>query len=166
MTDESDAARLRRNVNELLQELRVAQAGVQILFGFLLAVTFTEPYLRGSDFQHAVHLITVGFTVVAVALFTAPAAWHRMLFRHGKRDRILRSSNRFALWGLGCLACAVSGTVLLLVDVIAGTVPAAIASAVALTGFATLWFALPLRHQDPAEMKPAPKDSRSVENGA
>ncbi|MGW5051634.1 DUF6328 family protein [Actinokineospora sp. NPDC004072] len=158
MSEESDSARLRRNLNELLQELRVAQAGVQILFGFLLAVTFTEPYLRGTDFQHVVHLITVGFTVVAVALFTAPAAWHRVLFRNGQRDRILRSSNRFAIWGMGCLACAVSGTVLLLVDVIVGTVPAAIAAAAALAGFGVLWFALPLRHRDPEREKPAPRD--------
>ena len=165
VTDESDGARLRRNLNELLQELRVAQAGVQILFGFLLAVTFTEPYLRGSDFQHGVHLVTVGLTVAAVALLTAPAAWHRVLFRQGQRDRILRISNRFALCGLGCLAGAVSGTVLLLVDVIAGMTPAVIASAVALTGFGTVWFALPMRHRDPDDERPEPKDSAAVENG-
>ncbi|MFC7615946.1 DUF6328 family protein [Actinokineospora soli] len=166
MTDESDGARLRRNLNELLQELRVAQAGVQILFGFLLAVTFTEPYLRGTDFQHAVHLVTVGLTVAAVALLTAPAAWHRVLFRQGQRDRILRISNRFALCGLACLAGAVSGTVLLLVDVIAGMTPAVIAAAVALTAFGSVWFAIPMRHRDPAEERPEPEDSETVENGS
>lgn len=166
MGAESPEERLRRNIGELLQELRVAQAGVQILFGFLLAVTFTRPYLDGTDFQHAVHLVTVGLTVVAVALLTAPAAWHRVLFRQGQRDRILRISNRFALCGLAALAGAIAGTVLLLVDVIAGMAPAFIAAALALALFGVLWFAMPLRHHDPESENPAPVDSRSVENGS
>ncbi|MGX7828659.1 DUF6328 family protein [Actinokineospora sp. 24-640] len=166
MGTESPEAQLRRNINELLQELRVAQGGVQILFGFLLAVTFTQPYLNGTDFQHAVHLVTVGLTVIAVALLTAPAAWHRVLFRQGQRDRILRISNRFALYGLSALASAITGTVLLLVDVIAGMVPAFIAAAVVLALFGVLWFAMPLRHHDSDEEGPEPVDSRSVENGS
>lgn len=162
---ESPEARLRRNLSELLQELRVAQAGVQILFGFLLAVAFTEPYRRGSDFQHAVHLVTVGLTVVSAGLLTAPAAWHRVLFRHGQRDRIVRISNRFALAGLAALAGAVSGTVLLLFDVIAGKGPAIVASTTALLGFALVWFIMPMRHRDPDQEKPEPKDTEPVQSG-
>jgi putative flippase GtrA len=161
---ESHEARLRRNLNELLQELRVAQAGVQILFGFLLAVTFTEPYLRASDFTHGVHLVAAGLAVIAAGLMTAPAAWHRVLFRQGQRDRILRISNRFALAGLACLAGAVSATVLLLVDVIVGFTPAVVAAAVIALGFATVWFAMPLRHRDPAETNPEPVDSPAMED--
>ncbi|MFC5288080.1 DUF6328 family protein [Actinokineospora guangxiensis] len=163
MDEESHDARLRRNLNELLQELRVVQAGVQILFGFLLAVTFTEPYLRASTFTHTVHMVAAGLAVVAAALLTAPAAWHRVLFRQGQRDRILRISNRFALAGLACLAGALSGTVLLLVDVIIGMTPAIIASAIAAAGFATVWFAMPMRHRDPDDANPEPVDSPAAE---
>ncbi len=144
---ETEEDRLRRNLNELLQELRVAQAGVQILFGFLLAVTFTESYLRGTGFQHTVHLITVLFSVSAIALLTAPAAWHRMLFRHGQRQRILRISNTFALAGMACLAAAMTGTVLLLTDVIVGNWMASVFTALVALGFGVLWFALPLRYR-------------------
>lgn len=165
VSPESPDAKLRRNVNELLQELRVAQAGVQILFGFLLAVTFTEPYLRGSGFQKGVHLTAVAFTVVAAGLLTAPAAWHRVLFRYGQRERILRISNRFALGGLASLASAVSATVLLLVDVIVGVVPGIVAAAVALTGFATVWFIMPMRHRDPAAERDEPTDSEPARRG-
>ncbi|MDQ3403281.1 MAG: DUF6328 family protein [Actinomycetota bacterium] len=144
---ETEEDRLRRNLNELLQELRVAQAGVQILFGFLLAVTFTESYLRGTGFQQTVHLITVLFSVSAIALLTAPAAWHRMLFRHGQRQRILRISNTFALAGMACLAAAMTGTVLLLTDVIVGNWMASVFAALVALGFGVLWFALPLRYR-------------------
>lgn len=145
--DESEGDRLRRNVNELLQELRVAQAGVQILFGFLLAVTFTDSYERASGFQHVVHLVTVLLAVLAILLFTAPAAWHRVLFRQGRRDLIVDSANTFAIIGLVTLAAAVTGTVLLLTDVIIGQPGSAILSAVTAVGFGTLWFAVPARHR-------------------
>ncbi|SDI40144.1 hypothetical protein SAMN05192558_115143 [Actinokineospora alba] len=145
--DESEGDRLRRNVNELLQELRVAQAGVQILFGFLLAVTFTESYEQATKFQQMVHLVTVLLAVLAIALFTAPAAWHRVLFRQGRRDLIVDSANTFAIVGLATLALAVTGTVLLLTDVIIGQPAAAILAAVTAIGFGTLWFAVPARHR-------------------
>lgn len=145
--DESERDRLRRNVNELLQELRVAQAGVQILFGFLLAVTFTDSYERASGFQHVVHLVTVLLAVLAIGLFTAPAAWHRVLFRQGRRDLIVDSANTFAIVGLATLALAVTGTVLLLTDVIIGQPGSAILTVVTAVGFGTLWFAVPARHR-------------------
>ncbi|MGH3858747.1 DUF6328 family protein [Actinokineospora sp.] len=145
--DESEGDRLRRNVNELLQELRVAQAGVQILFGFLLAVTFTDSYERASGFQHIVHLVTVLLAVLAIGLFTAPAAWHRVLFRQGRRDLIVNSANTFAIVGLATLALAVTGTVLLLTDVIIGQPGSAILTVVTVVGFGTLWFAVPARHR-------------------
>ncbi|RZS44900.1 hypothetical protein EV193_101781 [Herbihabitans rhizosphaerae] len=142
---ETEEQRLTRNVAELLQELRVAQAGVQILFGFLLAVAFTEVYTRADDFQRGVHLVTVLFSVAAVALLTAPAAWHRMLFRQGQRPVILRVANTLAMWGMACLAAAMTGTVLLLTDVALGTGFAVAVAAVTAVGFVTLWFVLPFR---------------------
>jgi hypothetical protein len=141
---------LARNLNELLQELRVAQAGVQILFGFLLSITFTERYAAASMYVRGTHLITILFAACAVALLTAPAAWHRLLFRRGRREDVIEVANRFAIAGLAFLAVAMIGTVLLLGEVIIGGWVA-----FALGGFATLlfgilWFAWPLRerHRD------------------
>jgi uncharacterized protein DUF6328 len=144
---ESDQQRLTRNVSELLQELRVAQAGVQILFGFLLAVAFTEPYQHGSRFLHIVHLITVLISTASIALLVAPAAWHRMLFRKGQRPEILRAANTFAVAGLICLAGAMTGTVLLIADVVVGRWPAIVIAAVIAIGFAWLWFVSPPMHR-------------------
>ncbi|HEY0448932.1 DUF6328 family protein [Actinophytocola sp.] len=142
--EESENERLTRNVNELLQELRVAQAGVQFLFGFLLAVAFTEPYARATTFQHVVHLVAVLFATVSVALLTAPAAWHRVLFRQGERPMIIEVANRLAIWGMACLAVAMTFTVLLLTDAVVGNWAAIVIAAFAAVLFATLWFLLPL----------------------
>jgi hypothetical protein len=126
---ESREERLARNVSELLQELRVAQAGVQFLFGFLLAVAFTEHYARASGFEQVVHLIAVMFATASVALLTAPAAWHRLLFRRGQRPEILRVANVMMVAGLVCLAIAMTATVLLLFKVVAGPVVATVVPA-------------------------------------
>ncbi|MFB9429067.1 DUF6328 family protein, partial [Streptoalloteichus tenebrarius] len=97
--EEDDSERLVRNLNELLQELRVAQAGVQILFAFLLAVAFTEVFRDASAFQRVLHLVTVMLATGAAALLIAPAAWHRLLFRSGRREQIIGVANRFATAG-------------------------------------------------------------------
>jgi len=142
---ESRDEQLARNLNELLQELRVAQAGVQFLFGFLLAVAFTEHYARASGFEQVVHLVAVLFATVAVALLTAPAAWHRLLFRHGQRQEILRMANNTTVVGLACLAVAMTTTVLLLMKVVAGPVVATVVTVLVAAMFGYLWFGLPLR---------------------
>jgi len=143
--NETTKQRLDRNFNELLQELRVAQAGVQILFGFLLSITFTDRYASAGDYVRGTHLTTVMFAALAVAFLTAPAAWHRLLFRLGQREEILRSANGFAITGLGCLAVAMTGTVLLLGEVIVGGWPAAVFGVFAALVFGLLWFVAPLR---------------------
>jgi O-antigen/teichoic acid export membrane protein len=144
-SEESQDERLARNVNELLQELRVAQTGVTFLFGFLLSVAFTEHYARASGFEQTVHLIAVLFATAAVALLTAPAAWHRVLFRRGRRPEILRVANVLAVSGLACLSVAMTATVLLLFKVVAGPVVGAVFAVVAALMFGLLWFLLPLR---------------------
>jgi hypothetical protein len=144
---ESDHQRLTRNVSELLQELRVAQAGVQFLFGFLLAVAFTDAYGRASRFDHAVHLVAVLSATISVALLTAPAAWHRVLFRQGERPMIVEVANRLAIAGMAWLAVAMVFTVLLLTDVVLGGWGAVVVAVFAATLFLTLWFVLPLRRR-------------------
>jgi fatty acid desaturase len=138
---------LARNLNELLQELRVAQAGVQILFGFLLSIAFTDRYASADGYIRVTHLITVLFAAGAVALLTAPAAWHRLLFRRGRREDVIEVANRFAIVGLACLAVAMTGTILLLGEVIAGGWVAIVLGVFAAVVFGTLWFAWPWRER-------------------
>ncbi|MBA2473439.1 MAG: hypothetical protein H0V41_14820 [Pseudonocardiales bacterium] len=144
---EDEPQRLARNINDLLQELRVALAGVQILFGFLLSIVFTDTYRRASDVQHGAHLVAVAFALIAMALLTAPVAWHRLLFRQRQRPEILRVSNGFAIVGLGSLAMAMSPAIFLLADVVLGDWPAILACALTVAGFGALWFILPLRQR-------------------
>ncbi|KOV75561.1 membrane protein [Nocardia sp. NRRL S-836] len=127
----------------MLQELRVAQAGVQILFGFLLSIAFTDKYASVGGYVRVTHLATIMCAAIAVAFLTAPAAWHRVLFRQGRREDIVNSGNTFALIGLGFLAAAMTGTVLLLAEVVVGGWPAVVVGALAFLVFAGLWFALP-----------------------
>lgn len=144
-SQETEHQRLERNFNELLQELRVAQAGVQILFAFLLTVVFTPVFERASDFVRDLHLVTVLLAAAATALLTAPAAWHRVLFQRGRRREIINAANRFALTGLVMLAGAMTGTVLLVATM---TVPgwrAAVIGAAAGVLFYGLWFVAPAR---------------------
>jgi hypothetical protein len=145
--EESDQDRLARNLSELLQELRVAQAGVQILFGFLLSVAFTERYAQSDDYIRATHFVTVLFATAATALLTAPASWHRVLFRHGRREQIISVANKLAVSGLVCLSVAVTGTVLLISEVVVGGWLAVLTGVVTAVGFSLLWLLVPWRER-------------------
>jgi len=144
-TGETRNEQLTRNVGELLQELRVAQAGVQILFGFLLSVVFTDRFHDASGFEKSLHLAAVVLAVAATALLTAPAAWHRLLFRTGSRERILTVGNRLVLVGLVCLALAITSTVALIAKVVYGQAAMIVMAALAVLIFGILWFVMPLR---------------------
>lgn len=142
-TGETKNERLTRNVSELLQELRVAQAGVQILFGFLLTVVFTDEFHQASGFEKSVHLTAVLLTVCSTVLLTAPAAWHRLLFRTGNRERILTVGNRSVLVGLGCLAAAIITTVALIAKVVFGPIAMTILGVFSAVLFVVMWFVVP-----------------------
>ncbi|WIX83876.1 DUF6328 family protein [Amycolatopsis carbonis] len=159
-TGETRNQKLQRNVGELLQELRVAQAGVQILFGFLLAVVFTDRFQATNGLEKVLHLVAVLLAVAATALLTAPAAWHRLLFRTGRRDEILRVGNRVVLAGLGCLAGAVTLTVALIAKVVYGTAALIAAGGFTVLLFGLLWFVVPLRlpKDDPIAANPPRPD--------
>lgn len=149
MSDAEDShnKRLARNLNELLQELRVAQAGVQILFGFLLSIVFTERYQTVDDYVRTTHFVTVIFATAAVALLTAPASWHRVLFRHGRRETIISVANKLAVSGLICLAAAVTGTVLLIGEMVLGGWGAVVVGVLTAIGFSLLWLLIPWRER-------------------
>ncbi|MFJ4191014.1 DUF6328 family protein [Kitasatospora sp. NPDC089509] len=140
---ENPAVRADRRLVELLQELRVLQTGVQIVFAFLLGVAFTPRFAELSDAQQDIYVTTLLLTVVAAAVFATPVALHRGLYRHPGKARIVHVSARIAQYGLLLLACALSGAVLLVLDVVLGTAAAVAITAVIALIFATLWFVLP-----------------------
>ncbi|WBB60892.1 DUF6328 family protein [Streptomyces sp. WMMC500] len=132
-----------RNFVELLQELRVTQTGVQILFAFLLTLAFTERFTELDSLQRGTYVTTLLLSVAAAVLFTAPAAVHRGLFRRRAKRRIVDVSSRLAAAGLGVLAFALSGAVTLVVDVVLGRAEGFAAGASVLVFTAGLWAALP-----------------------
>jgi hypothetical protein len=148
--DETEAERLDRNYGELLQEMRVVQTGVQILFAFLLTLAFTDRFTDISPVQRATYVVTLMAATAATAFLIGPVAFHRIVFRHSQKDDLVRTAHRMALAGLGCLLVAMVGAVLLILDVTLGQ-PAAAYFAVAVAAFFLLWwvvFPLVSRTQD------------------
>lgn len=134
---------LTRNWEELLQEIRVTQTGVQILTGFLLTVPFSQRFEQLSGFQRGLYLAVLFGSVVTTGLVVAPVAFHRMLFRRRRRELLVESGNRLAIAGLVMLAVTVSGVVTLVVDIVVGARESFVAGGVALTLLAALWAGLP-----------------------
>lgn len=142
---ESESQRLTRNLNELLQELRVTQTGVQILTGFLLTLPFSQRFEALDDVQRTSYLVILCGSVVATGLIIAPVAFHRVLFRHGERPWLVKAANRAALAGLLSLALTTSGVVWLVFDLVTNRTLALVAGVVSLVFFGVLWAGLPSR---------------------
>jgi putative flippase GtrA len=148
--DETTAERLDRNYNELLQELRVAQAGVQILFAFLLTLAFTQRFTETSSFQRGTYVVTLLFAAGAAALLIAPVAFHRIVFRQRQKDELVDVANRLALGGMAMLMVAMVGALLLILDVVLGGPEAALLSALVAAWFLGFWLVLPLTRRQPS----------------
>jgi len=142
--DEDEAERLDRELIELLNELRVALPGVQVLFGFLLTVPFSQGWSKVTDTERLVFLLTFLSTAVATALLIAPSAQHRILWRTGDKEALLRRSNLLAISGTVFLALSVTGAVWVVTDVIYNEAPTALVTAGVAGIFAWVWFAAPL----------------------
>ncbi len=140
---ETSQERADRNLVELLQELRVVQTGVQIVFAFLLGVAFTSRFPQLDTFQRDTYVATLLLTVTASAVLASPVALHRGLFHRGVKVRIVALSARLAQIGLVVLALALNGAVLLLMDVVLGGAAAIAITAVTGSLFTGLWFVLP-----------------------
>ena len=145
--NETEDERLDRNLGELLQELRVALPGVQVLFAFLLAVPFTQNFAKITRFDEKVYFGTLLCTAISAALFIAPSAYHRLTFHYQHKSQLVFLANRFAIAGLGFLALAMTGAIMLVTDVLFGTVTTAVTAGLALTTFVVLWGVLPLRQR-------------------
>ena len=141
---ESEEERINRNWDELLQELRVTQTGVQILTAFLLTVPFQQRFVELTNLQRHVYLVTIGFAAVATALIIAPVSFHRLVFRRRQKPWLVRAAHHSAQLGLFCLAWAIMGALWLVFDFVAGRTVALIVLAVAVVFYAMLWWGAPL----------------------
>ncbi|HST64071.1 MAG TPA: DUF6328 family protein [Mycobacteriales bacterium] len=142
--DESEPERLDRNYGELLQELRVAQVGVQILFASMLTVAFTPQFDKISSLQRGTYVVTLLAAAAATALLIGPVAFHRIVFRHNQKDDLVRVSHRLALGGLACLAVALVGVVLLILEQVLGRTAGLWYSAAVAAVFVLIWLVVPL----------------------
>ena len=141
--NETEAERIDRNVAELLQELRVAGLGVQVLFGFLLAMPFTQKFSTLDPEQDRLYVAVLLLAALSTALLTAPVAYHRIVFRRHQKHDLLRFANTVALAGLVTVALAICGAVLLVVSVVYDGLVAAIIAAVVAGVYFMLWYVIP-----------------------
>ena len=142
--DETAAERLDRNTIELLNELRVAGTGIQIVFGFLLIVPFNTGWRHVSSFGQAVYFVTLLCVASAGVLLIAPSVQHRILFRHGQKRYLIKLANRLAILAAVFLACGFTGILILLSDVVTNGVGTVLVGAATAVGITAIWFGLPL----------------------
>lgn len=151
--NETPAARWDRNYVELLQELRVAQTGVQILFAFLLTVPFSAGFANVSGGQRHIYVLTLVSAALATALLIAPVSHHRLAFREGRKPQIVRTANVLAIAGLAALLLTIMGAAYLVLAVVANLTWAAVLTALLAGVYVFLWFVLPMliKARDAAE---------------
>ncbi len=167
---ETPLQRADRAYGEILQEVRVAQTGVQILFAFLLTLAFTSRFASITPFQKHVYVLTLMLSAASAALLIAPAAFHRVVYRRRLKRHLVHAASRLALAGLVLLLLAMVSALLLILDVVTGLGPAMVLAAGAMSWFITWWFVLPawnrLRHQGHQRLRHTPGPRRSRESPA
>ncbi|MDQ6945135.1 MAG: DUF6328 family protein [Actinomycetota bacterium] len=144
---ESREQRVDRNLSELLNELRVALPGVQVLFAFLLVVPFNQRFGATTGFQRGIYFATLLLTAAANVCLIAPSVHHRLLFRLQQKELIVLVANRLTLIGLTLLALALIGVLLFVTDFVLGDSAAIVVSISAVALFAVVWYLIPLRQR-------------------
>jgi len=157
---ETPVERSDRNLSELLQELRVALPGVQVLFGFLLTVPFTQRFKELTSFQEKLYFATLLSTALTTVLLVAPTASHRLLFRKREKEYLVTVSNRLAIAGIATLAISMCSVILLISDVLFNAPTPLIATAGAAFVFGTVWFVAPLLRRARMRDEPPPPPPR------
>jgi hypothetical protein len=142
--DETPNERHDRQLVELLNELRVALPGVQMLFGFLLAVPFSQRFSAISDGQRWLYYATFVATACASACLIAPTSFHRIVWRRGAKRSLVHIASGLTIVGTVFLAVAITGSVGLVTSLVFGTSPAAVAAGLASGVLVALWYAAPL----------------------
>lgn len=159
--DESHKERLDREVIELLNELRVALPGVQVLFAFLLIVPFQGGFAQVTVLERGLYFAAFAATTVASLLLIAPATYHRIQFRQRDKEQMLQTANRFVLGGTALLGVAITATAFLITDLLFGDTAGAVTAVAIALAAAWFWFGLPLlrRASGNAEGVPPSLDS-------
>ncbi|WDZ84764.1 DUF6328 family protein [Micromonospora cathayae] len=148
MSRETEKQRWQRNFADLLQELRVAQTGVQILFAFLLTLPFSAGFTRTTAFQKDVYVVALLAAAAATAMIISPVAFHRALFRQGRKPELVRFAHRMASGGLTFMLIAMVSSVLLITDFILDRPIAFVLSALTGLWFLTFWAILPFSRRN------------------
>lgn len=144
MSNESKDEKLDRELIELLNELRVALPGVQVLFGFLLAVPFAQRFETITTTQRHVYYFTFLATAAATIFLIAPTAYHRVRFRDFDKEKLVTTSSHLAIVGTACLALALTGAVYLVSDLLFHAAATALAAAATAGLMLWFWYGLPL----------------------
>jgi hypothetical protein len=142
--DETEAQRLDRNWSSLLQELRVAQTGVQLLTGFLLTLPFQQRFTQLDGIMRTVYLVTVACSIGATVLLVAPVSMHRLLFRRHRLNTLVAAAHGYAMVGLVLLGVALAGVAVVIFDTVMGRTGAWIAGGCTLLALAAVWYVMPL----------------------
>jgi hypothetical protein len=142
--DETELERLDRNLDELTGELRVVVTGVQVLFAFLLIVPFDSGFRGIGPFERVAYFVTLVFAALSAVCTIAPAAQHRLLFRHDDKAHLVMGANRLVIAGMVFLAIAMCGCMLFVATKLFGALTGSLTLAFAAIPFAALWFGMPL----------------------
>jgi uncharacterized protein DUF6328 len=155
--NETEAEREDRNLAELLQELRVAGLGIQIIFGFLLSIPFTNKFSALGTGQRTLYIVTLLLAAVATALLIGPVAYHRLVFRRNLKRHLIGAANVMAILGLATVGLTVSAAVVLVLSYVAHGLPTVLLGVFVVGLFAGLWFIFPLtRHWSHSPEPPDP----------
>jgi amino acid permease len=158
---ETDKQRWDRNFADLLQELRVAQTGVQILFAFLMTLPFSSGFPKSSAFQKNVYVVALLAAAAATALIISPVAFHRALFRQGRKPELVRYAHAMATGGLGFLLISMVASVLLITDYLLGLRPAIVLTSIATLFLLTFWVVIPWFRRNWIDEDAAEEDEQS-----
>jgi FtsH-binding integral membrane protein len=149
---ETPKDRLNRNLDQLLQELRVVLPGVQVLFAFLLAVPFSTRFNRVDQFDRVVFFIALIFATISVVLLLSPSIQHRILFRHDQKPYLVRTGTVLTIAGMTALALSMTLSLVLVAHFLYGVWAAAFVGGAAVVAIGTVWYAIPIgrrRHAGP-----------------
>jgi amino acid permease len=163
---ESEKQRWDRNFADLLQELRVAQTGVQILFAFLLTLPFSARFTETTQFQKDVYIVALMGAAFATAMIISPVAFHRALFRQGRKPELVRFAHKMATGGLAFMLIAMVSSILLITDFLLNLTSAIILTTIAGAWFLLFWAALPFVRRNWVDDDDSDDDQEFAEEAA
>ena len=153
--DETPAERADRNFNDILQELRVTQTGVQVLFSLLLTVPFTNRFEKVTDFQKDIYVVALLIAAATIACLVAPVSVHRLVFHTGEKPWVVKVSSRLAILGTVLLSLTLATVLMFVTDVLFERAIATATAGVFLAATMTLWFLPPLRRRSTSAARAA-----------